>query len=379
MKTSVTPSLVRKSLIVVVATVGLSGAGCSPKKSSESGGSTGQSEADVQSAELSDAAADQAIEAAAASVRRDGQGQIIEVNFREKQLGDVVGKLSSLPKLRSLLLAESDVSDAMLGGIGEITTLENLDLRGCAISDLGLARLEGLSRLKSIKLSGKGDKTKVTAVGAKTLAKLASLKVIALDFLPIGDAGVKSLSELSDLKELYLAGSSLTDAAADSIKRFKGLAKLRLASNDLSSQAVVVLSDLSDLEEFDVSDCAKVDDDAIKPLAKLGKLSKLNLYATEVAEGPWAELSGLQHLRWLNVDKTGVNDAALEGIGTLEGLKFLHLGSTKITDAGMPKLAGLQSLENLIVTRTAVTQAGVDQLQQLLPGTEIQLEYVEGK
>jgi hypothetical protein len=31
------------------------------------------------------------------------------------------------------------------------------------------------------------------------------------------------------------------------------------------------------------------------------------------------------------------------------------------------------------VTRTAVTQAGIDKLKEKLPGTEIQLQYIEGR
>ncbi|MDM4014008.1 leucine-rich repeat domain-containing protein [Roseiconus lacunae] len=361
--------------------LGLTCAGCQPNRSSEDGteptAEKKLSEDDQSAIDVVPIAAQ--VEKAAVSVRRDENDKIIEVSFRGSSVGDVAGQLSLLPKLRSVLLSGSNADDATMAEIGKITTLENLDLRGCAISDAGLSALSKLPRLKAIKLSRRDGQTKVTAEGASALGQIKSLKVIALDFLPIGDAGVRSLSELPELRELYLAGTSLTDQSAETLAGFDQLTKLRLASNDLSGETIRQLVSVQGIAELDISDCPKIDSASITELAGFSELAKLNLYATGVGEGDWESLAKLNKLQWLNVDKTDVNDAALDGIGKLESLTFLHLGSTKITDAGMPRLANLKHLRKLIVTRTAVTQAGVDGLQDSLPTTEIQLEYVEGK
>jgi hypothetical protein len=50
-----------------------------------------------------------------------------------------------------------------------------------------------------------------------------------------------------------------------------------------------------------------------------------------------------------------------------------------VSDAGLVHLEGLVALQDLKVTRTAVTAAGVAALQQKLPGTTIQLEYIPGQ
>ena len=140
-----------------------------------------------------------------AKIRRDGNDQIIEVDLRGKEVGGVIDQLDQLPKLRSVLLAQSTVTDDGLEAVGRISTLENLDLRECAIGDQGLSYLGKLNRLKSIKLSGKGGTTRVSDAGLDSISGLQSLKVIALDFLPVTDEGLQSISGLSQMRELYLA------------------------------------------------------------------------------------------------------------------------------------------------------------------------------
>lgn len=319
-----------------------------------------------------------------ANVRRDGNQNIIEVDLRDNSLGEddlstVVKALPMLPKLRSVLLSEARVTDALMESVGKISGLENLDLRGCSVGDEGLAHLAGLTRLKSIKLSGKSGSTTVTDAGVASLGGVDSLQVVAIDFLPISDVGVAALGDLKQMKELYMAGTMVTDQVADTLVGFPELTKLRIASTDFSTQGLSELKPLSRLVELDVSDCAAIDDQALEAIAGFKQLAKLNVYNTMIGDADWNQLAGLDKLTWLNVDKTSVDDQSLEGIGALNGLTFLHLGSTQVTDAGMEQLVGLSNLEKLIVTRTAVTAAGVQELKAALPETEIQLEYVEGK
>ena len=84
-------------------------------------------------------------------------------------------------------------------------------------------------------------------------------------------------------------------------------------------------------------------------------------------------------MEWLNLDNTRLSDAGMSFLSDMNQLKFLHLGSTQITDQGLSALQGIKGLEDLKVTRTAVTKDGVDKLNEALPNTKIQLEYIEGE
>lgn len=318
-----------------------------------------------------------------AGVRRDGAGQIVELNLRDAEPGAVSPLLAAagqMPKLRSLLLNEAALTASDVQHIAAISSLEHLDLRGCPIDDAALEQLTGLPRLKAVRLSGQDGDTKVTDAGLQSLSGLPALAVLAIDFLPITDRGLESLAGRKQLRELYAAGTKLTDSAAETLKQLPQLGKLRLASTGFTSRGInQLVAGKPPLVELDLSDCLGVDDRALESIGDLKSLTKLNLYGTAVTTGRWDRIGGLSELRWLNVDKTGVDDAALVAIGQLKSLRFLHLGSTRISDAGLKHLTGLDGLEELIVTRTAVTRAGVERLQAELPSTEIQLQYVAGR
>ncbi|MGB0762108.1 MAG: hypothetical protein ACPGPS_21345, partial [Rubripirellula sp.] len=130
-------------------------AGCNSKTStSTTDGSTAKDAGDVASiAEpvVSDPVeAVNAIEAVTKKIRRDSNGAIIDVDFRGLEIKDSdLLALVELPKLRAVRLGGTAVTDEGLGTVGQISSLEDLDLRDCGISDDGLAKLAGLDKLKA--------------------------------------------------------------------------------------------------------------------------------------------------------------------------------------------------------------------------------------
>jgi Leucine-rich repeat (LRR) protein len=79
---------------------------------------------------------------------------------------------------------------AALARIGDLGSLDYLELQGIETDDAELDRLRQLTRLKSLDLSG----TKTTDPGY--LAKLTRLEELDLSDSPIGDAGLAHLRQL---------------------------------------------------------------------------------------------------------------------------------------------------------------------------------------
>ncbi|MEZ6121914.1 MAG: hypothetical protein R3C49_01920 [Planctomycetaceae bacterium] len=338
-----------------------------------------------------DPAAVEALEAAGATLRRNGDGNIIEISFKDSPAdGAVLAHVKVLKHVSSLLLNDMNLSvpDAPDGqkpvsGLDHLTgwtsPITNLDLRGCPIGNDALAAISGLKTLKALRFSGASGATTVDDGGMVHLSGLTNLKVLALDGLWVSEIGLESLKLVKSLEELYLKSTTISDDGLKLLADFPALQKLRLAFNQISDDGLAHLSPLTQLTELDLSENALLTDAGLAHLSPLTSLKKLNLWRVAVSDAGVAHLAPLVHLEWLNLDNTQLSDAGLPSLANMKQLTFLHLGSTTVSDKGLPSLEGLTALKDLKVTRTAVTEAGVKALQPKLPDTRIQLLYIEGQ
>ena len=204
-------------LAVVIFTVGCTRKAAEPTKDSP----TPPSKAASIDTPADDADAVKAIEAITDKVRRDGDGRIIEVDFRGQTIDDsIVLELPKLPRLRSVLLSGTGITDEALKSLGNISTLENLDLRDCGVSDAGLAHLSSLAKLKALKLSGRSGACSVSDDGMEHVAKLPNLKVLAVDSLWISEDGLSKIVGLANLSELYMAETTIGNEAIELLASF---------------------------------------------------------------------------------------------------------------------------------------------------------------
>ena len=115
-----------------------------------------------------------ALEKIGASITRDGDGDIVTVSCNYTQL-----------------------TDAGLMHLTEMTRLQNLSLEGTTITDAGLVHLKGLTNLKKLWL----EETKVSDAGLVHLKEMTSLEMLWLHGTQITDAGIAELrTALPDCK-----------------------------------------------------------------------------------------------------------------------------------------------------------------------------------
>ena len=317
-------------------------------------------------------ASDEALAAAGATVKKNAAGAITEVRFKGPDVdAKILADLPELPALTSVVLAGTNTDDIALGSLGKISTLENLDLRDCPVSNAGLAHLSGLHNLAALRLSGKSGKTTVDDDGMVHVAKLRSLRAVMLDFLWVSEVGLQTLAVLEKLEDLTLAQTLVGDDAVPAIGRFAKLERLRLAKTGVTGVGLSALASLRNLRDLDVSECASLDDAAIETLATLTSLERLNLWRVPVGDAGIRHLAPLVRLRWLNLDNTLLSDAGLTALAGMKDLEFLHIGSTAVSNAGIDTLAALTSLREIYLTRTAVDAAGVADLRAKLPDAKI--------
>lgn len=265
----------------------------------------------------------------------------------------------------------ASIADIQRDGEGNMIAV---DLRGRELRDSDLVLLADQRMVKSLKLNG--DKIEKLSPNMSFLVTLMpNLKVLAVDGIGLPSDFLTQFQRPTKFVEFYASNAMIGDDDGANISSMTSLEKLRLSKNAIGSKTAASIATLGELVELDVSGCPLMGDEEAIEIAKLEKLTKLNLYDTAIGDRGVAALSKMPSLTWLNLDKTPITDDAVKSISSLPALKWLHLGSTAITNAAAESLATMKSLETLIVTRTEMTQVGVDKIAAALPDVDIQLQY----
>jgi len=151
------------------------------------------------------------------SVGDDYFRSVEEIDLRDTQVSDAgLAHLENLTALERLYLSGTQVSDAGLAHLESLTALKELNLGGTQVSDAGLAHLENLTALKVLFLYG----TQVSDAGLAHLERLTGLEWLNLGSTQVSDAGLAHLERLTALEGLLLSGTQVSDA---------GVAELRMA------------------------------------------------------------------------------------------------------------------------------------------------------
>jgi hypothetical protein len=192
--------------------------------------------------------------------------------------------LAGLTSLKSLVLGELRIDDAIFAHLRHLIRLEYLVLSYTAVTG-DFTPMHGLP-LRDVRLEGcrfVGD------AAAESLAAFPSLRQLELHMTGLTDAGVAALTHLP-LEVLWL-GPRVTDAS------------------------LVALSEITTLQHLDV--CAhNVTDEGVRALVSLPNLKNL----------------------WLT--RCGITDACVEMLGAMSGLQELNVSHTGVSEAGLARLRG---------------------------------------
>jgi hypothetical protein len=161
------------------------------------------------------------------------------------------------------------------------------------------------------------------------------------------------------------------------------------AADELEKNQVIVIREQGLVTSLNFGQCIKPDDALIKQIAKLYRLSALNLADVEITDDQLAcvknlnnltnlvlngtaigdagvaHVAGLQSLVNFQASHTKITDKGLEQIAKLPGLKILELSNTGVTDKGMPLIARMKNLDWLLIRGNNITDAGLAKLEAL--------------
>lgn len=146
-----------------------------------------------------------------------------------------IGQLSTL---RELDLDETEIEESGLRHLAALKNLRLLNLRLSGIGDAGLVHLQGLEELQTLHLG----RTNISDAGLEPIGKIASLKSLDVVETSIGDAGLAHLKSLENLEVLWLWDTKITDAGLRHLHGLSKLTDLRIYRTGMTKAGLVKLA-----------------------------------------------------------------------------------------------------------------------------------------
>ena len=131
------------------------------------------------------------------------ESQAAAIAAIEKLGGRVTFRDNALVKVS---LRGSQVTDASLEHIKQLTSLQTIGLNHSKVTDAGLVHLKGLECLKTLYLVG----TSVSDDGLEHVKEMTELVNLYLHDTRVTDAGLEHLSGLDKLRVLYVTKTQVT-------------------------------------------------------------------------------------------------------------------------------------------------------------------------
>jgi len=275
-------------------------------------------------------------------------------------LGDEgLSSVKGMPGLRRLWAGDTLITDAGLPHLSALRDLEDLDLHGTQISDRGLVHLNALMRLRKLNLMGTG----VTDAGLEQLGSLVNLEELNLYRTRITNAGLDRLKRLKALRQVDLRYTRTTAAGVEALHA--ALPSASLLSLETTARAGSQAHQKHPAGKSDAAVAHWVRSLGGSAVMEGSRLVELSLAATGVSDEQLKDLSGLRHLRKLNLEATEISDLGVRHLARLSELTELSLNSTTVSDAGLARLAGMRKLRRLSLDNTYIEGLGVVHLQTL--------------
>lgn len=272
--------------------------------------------------------------------------------------------LSGLTNLRQLSFSASyeveeddrTFTDAHAAHVAGLVNLESLTLPFGELTNDGLAHLAGLVRLKEIDL----DYSEIDDAGLVHLAGMTELTKILLADCNITDAGLAHIGKLEKLEILDLGGTGVTGSAFADVAFKNSLLQLDMVASHATGEGLDQFPNLESLElgsTYGDLEAMEIDDDDLAKLKGASKLTRVDLSGLDIGD------AGIEHLAGVPIDTLYVSETSVTGTGfatwTASPVTDLTMQGCPITTAGAAGIAKLGKLMSLNLSNSDVDDAGI--------------------
>jgi Leucine-rich repeat (LRR) protein len=229
------------------------------------------------------------------------QSSLTELSARENAItGTGLQRLTTLPLLSILRIGSESLSDAGVPFLASLAALQKLDL-ACnkPLKVESLAPLAGIKRLKTLTL---GSSATDAAVGS--LGVLTTLETLDLNRAPISDAAMDGVAAMRGLKELILNRCpNLTDYGMTKLVTLKDLLKLDLGYTRLTDSGFKTLSmKLLEMDELNAA-ASGMSDAGLAGLDNMRKITRLTVHVRMCTDVGTGYIRRVSQLRIISIDQ----------------------------------------------------------------------------
>jgi len=330
-------------------------------------------------AELSELNAEAWVADIGGQLSRDSDGNILSIDLTSSWVSDPdLEKLARMPHLRSINLSYTWVSDLGMEHLKPLQNVEELILHYTEeITDGGIAHVKHWKKLRRLDVRG----TKVTSRVFELVGQIKTLEFLDVGFSRVTDDGFENLADLTELKWLGFGGNKMSGVALPLLQLLPALAHLDvgglqrtdsgrwgLALSDFNLESIEALTKL---ESLDLQD-AKVTDLGLQRLSALSNLEMLDLSRTPLTGRGIKALTSLPKLKSLKLWQCEqVADGIAEHLPALKRVEVLDLAETSVTDEVLKAAGRMPSLKQLFVGGTKITSAAVERFRTEHPAIRV--------
>ncbi|CAI7808531.1 unnamed protein product, partial [Closterium sp. NIES-54] len=188
-------------------------------------------------------------------------------------------KLYALTGLLRLELGTPGATNAALEGIGQLKNLNVFIANHTKITDAGVARLQELSALTALCISGCAS---VTSASMVHVGKMTALEWLTLNGGGVTEDGLEHLTDLTSLK-YFMLPLGVIDSGIKHLRNMKLLEKLSLRGASITASGMKWLEGFN-TQLFTAAPCSPNLLTVTKPPTKSGNLARMRLMAASAAE-----------------------------------------------------------------------------------------------
>ena len=243
------------------------------------------------------------------------------------------------------------INDADMLSLAAMPDLETLDLSHTRITDEGMLRLKGASKIKDLNLF---YAEWITDQGMMAIRDWKHLKRLNVRGTRISDGTLEIVGRMPGLEALDIAHTSVTDNGLDYLITLVNLKELSLGRGRLTNASLQILKMLPTITYLDLSGARPAPPDMPGRAAQQG-----------IPEASVRAIAELKELRVLKLGYSAIGAEGLRILSTVASIEKLALeGCHRVNDAAIAELANWKNLKYLDVQDTQVTQTGVDALKK---------------